>query len=103
MKQLLVFAALLGLVFCAGSAFAQDAEKGKLIYNTICVACHGPDPKVDGALGPAIAGSSLALLEGRVLRNEYPEGYTPKRDTTMMPPFPQYKDDIGHIHAFLNQ
>ncbi len=103
MKQLLVFAALLGLVFCAGSAFAQDAAKGKLIYDTICTVCHGPDPKVDGPLGPAISGSSEELLRLRVLLNKYPDGYTPKRDTKMMPPFPQYKDDIGHIHAFLNQ
>lgn len=80
---------------------AGDAAKGKEIYNTICVACHGPDPSKDGPLGPAITGASEALLEARVIYAKYPEGYKPKRDTSMMPPMPQYKDNIADMAAFL--
>ena len=96
--------ALLFLGLLSGPLMAAgDPAKGQEIFNAICQACHGPDPHVDGALGPAIAGSSRALLEARVLHAQYPPGYTPKRTTTMMPPFPQYKDNIDDIAAFLGQ
>jgi mono/diheme cytochrome c family protein len=32
----------------AGGAMLGDAEKGKVIYQTYCVACHGPQGKGDG-------------------------------------------------------
>jgi hypothetical protein len=80
-------------------------EEGSKIYSLICVSCHDPDPTVDrvgGTFGPPIAGSSLELLELNVLRNEYPEGYTPKRDTSLMTPFPLTGTQIRSLHAFLN-
>ena len=46
------------------------------------------DPRTDGSLGPAVAGASLELLTARVLRAEYPAGYTPKRETRVMVPLP---------------
>lgn len=103
MKHLIAALAALGILAAAYPAMAQDADKGKEIYQTVCSACHGPDPSQDGPLGPAITGSSKELLEARVLRAEYPPGYDPKRDTNLMPPFPQYEENIGDIHAFLNQ
>ena len=33
----------------------------------------------DGSVGPAVAGASRELIEAKVLRGEYPPGYTPKR------------------------
>ena len=104
MRTLVVLLALGGLILFAGSAFgAGDPAKGQEIYNTFCVACHGPDPAKDGPLGPSIAASSRELVEARILTATYPDGYTPKRDTAMMPPTPQYKDNIDDITAFLNQ
>ena len=86
-----------------------DADKGKQTYMTICIACHGPDPSKDGLIGPAITGSSRELLEARIMNGNanfdksYPPGYTPKRNTRVMTPFPQVKNDIDHLAAYLNQ
>lgn len=91
------------------SGGAPDADKGKQVYMTVCIACHGPDPKMDGPIGPAIAGASRELVEARIIygnanfEKSYPAGYTPKRDTRMMTPFPQNKNDIEHIAAYLQQ
>lgn len=84
------------------SAPISPVEKGKRLYSTHCTACHSPNPKVDGAIGPAIAGSSQELIEARVLRGDYPPGYTAKRKTKLMTTFPFLKDDIPALHAYLN-
>ena len=44
---------------------------------------------------------SLELVEGRVLRGEYPAGYKPKRDTKLMPPRTDLAAEIPALHAFL--
>jgi mono/diheme cytochrome c family protein len=59
-----------------------------------CIACHSMNPAQDGALGPAVAGASLALLEARVLRGEYPEGYVPKRPSRVMIPLPHLEPQL---------
>jgi mono/diheme cytochrome c family protein len=86
----------------AASALTPLESRGKGVYLTNCIACHNPDPRIDGSIGPAVAFSSLALLEARVLTRSYPAGYTPKRKSEMMPDFPQLKDDIPGLHAYLN-
>jgi mono/diheme cytochrome c family protein len=77
------------------------ADRGQIIYKSNCTACHNQDPSLDGAVGPAIKGSSLELLEARVLRGTYPEGYKPKRETGAMQVFPGLKDEIPALHAYL--
>lgn len=77
--------------------------RGRAVYVTNCAVCHNVDPSVDGSLGPAVAGSSLELLEARLLRNTYPEGYTPKRDSRVMMALPYLKEDIPALAAYLNQ
>lgn len=76
-------------------------SRGQAVYSANCIACHNPDPSMDGGIGPAIAGSSLALIEARVMRNEYPEGYTPKRDTRAMIALPYLENDLAAIVTFL--
>ena len=76
--------------------------RGKVIYNTSCIACHNSDPKLPGTIGPEIYGSSLELVEARVLKAAYPEGYKAKRQSAAMPAMPYLKEDIIALHAFLN-
>jgi mono/diheme cytochrome c family protein len=76
-------------------------ERGKTIYKTNCISCHNPQPSKTGAVGPDVAGSSLELLESRILTVKYPEGYKPKRGTALMPAMPYLKNEIQALHAFL--
>ena len=61
------------------------------------------DPAKVGSVGPAIRGSSKALLTLKVTQGAYPEGYQRKRTTKLMPPLPNLKEDIPSLYAFLNQ
>lgn len=79
------------------------AQKGRSVYVSNCLACHNADPALDGAIGPAIKGASLALLEAKVLTGTYPAGHSPKRATTVMTKFPQLKEQLPAIHAYLAQ
>jgi mono/diheme cytochrome c family protein len=80
---------------------AADAEYGRRLYLAQCISCHNSNPSKDGPIGPAVKGSSEALLEARVLRASYPPGYTPKRNTKVMPPQPFLKSAIPDLAAFL--
>ena len=90
---------------CSGeSAPPTAARRGEIVYQNVCVACHNGDPAKDGSLGPALAGSSRELLEARVIRGEYPTGYTPQRPLSeTMPRFEYLADKIDDLHAFLAQ
>jgi len=89
----------------APSAGAQarsgDPERGRRLYLTNCTACHSSDPTQPGPVGPAIAGSSRALVEARVLHAGYPPGYTPKRSSSVMPPLPYLAPAVPDIAAYL--
>ncbi len=75
---------------------------GRGIYLSNCIACHNVNPAMDGSLGPAIKGSALELVQARVLRGEYPPGYTPKRQTKIMVKLPLMEADVEAVHAYLN-
>lgn len=96
---------LLPLFSCQKSstevALSPLASQGKAVYLSNCIACHNPDPRLDGSIGPSVANSSLELLEARILHRSYPPGYKPKRPTEQMPDFPQLKNDIPALHAYL--
>jgi mono/diheme cytochrome c family protein len=82
-------------------AQAKLIARGRSVYVSNCSACHNPDPGLPGSLGPEIAGSSRALLEAKLLRNSYPEGYKPKRDSRVMMALPYLKGEIGALAAYL--
>jgi mono/diheme cytochrome c family protein len=97
--------ALAALLACSaqeeGGAEAALAKRGAQVYQGNCTACHALDPAQAGPVGPPIAGSKLELLEAKVLRNEYPPGYTPKRDTKAMIPLVHMEPELPAIAAFL--
>jgi len=75
--------------------------RGKAIYANVCIACHDRNPRADGVLGPSVAGASRELLEAKVLRGEYPPGYTPKRPSAAMPKLEYVAPSIGDVAAYL--
>jgi mono/diheme cytochrome c family protein len=81
---------------------ADLVKRGRGVYAGNCTACHNPNPNLDGALGPALAGSSLELITMRVLHVQYPPGYTPKRDTAIMLPLAYLEPELPALAAFLN-
>ena len=78
-----------------------DARRGRALYLSNCAACHNSDPSKDGPVGPAIKGSSEAVIEARLLWATYPPGYTPKRKTSVMPAQPYLKSTIPDLAVFL--
>jgi mono/diheme cytochrome c family protein len=105
-RRLLGAAALAALALEGWNACKQQGAdgnaKGRVLYAANCTACHNPDPSKDGSLGPALKGSPLELVQARVLRGEYPPGYSPKRQTRIMQKLPLTEEDVAAIHAFLN-
>lgn len=78
-------------------------DLGSKLYTLRCASCHHPsDPRQAGAIGPPIAGSPIELIDARVNRGSYPEGYTPKRSTHVMPRLPATPEELEALHAFLN-
>jgi mono/diheme cytochrome c family protein len=81
---------------------SQAVADGRRAFMANCASCHNTDPNLDGSVGPAIAGSSRALVEARVLHQSYPPGYKPKRATHLMRPLPWLAPKIGDLTAFLD-
>jgi mono/diheme cytochrome c family protein len=81
---------------------AKLIARGKAVYFSNCTACHAANPKLQGSQGPDVYGSSLELLTARILEAKYPEGYKPKRESSLMPALPHLKGDINALHAYLN-
>jgi mono/diheme cytochrome c family protein len=77
------------------------AARGRQVYLAQCTQCHNADPALAGPVGPPVKGASRELIEAKVLRGEYPPGYTPKRPTKVMPPQPTLAPDIPALAAYL--
>jgi mono/diheme cytochrome c family protein len=84
-----------------GAGLDAAAARGKTVYENVCTACHHRDPHQAGALGPDLAGASLELIEAKVLRNEYPPGYAPKRPGASMPKYEYLAPNLADIAAYL--
>ena len=101
MRCLLVALAVLLASACGTEDASGPAARGRQVYLSQCASCHAADPAQPGPVGPPVKGSSRALLEAKVLSGTYPEGYSPKRPTRVMPPQPQLSSDIDALSAFL--
>jgi mono/diheme cytochrome c family protein len=86
---------------CGGGGGDDPVARGRSVYLANCVACHNPNPKLAGPIGPALAGSSPELVRAKVMRNEYPAGYTPKRSTSAMVPLPHLEPKLDDLSAYL--
>ena len=84
-----------------GSPEVALAKRGAQVYQGNCTACHALEPSQPGPVGPPVAGAPLELLEAKVLRNEYPPGYTPKQDTKAMIPLVHLEPELPALAAFL--
>jgi mono/diheme cytochrome c family protein len=96
--------ASLALNACAKPApltASTAVAEGRRVFAVNCSSCHNINPNLDGAVGPAIAGSSRALVEARVLNQSYPVGYKPKRPTHLMRALPWLAPKIDDLSAFL--
>ncbi|HSR57274.1 MAG TPA: hypothetical protein VLL57_03760 [Candidatus Binataceae bacterium] len=97
----LIIAAFTAAVAALSCKPATPVERGRAIYLSRCVVCHNQNPNRAGVKGPPIAGSSRELVEGRVLRLEYPPGYKPQRTTHAMKAMPELARSIDDLAAFL--
>jgi mono/diheme cytochrome c family protein len=79
------------------------AKRGEQVFQIHCTACHARNPAQPGPVGPPIAGASLELLQAKVLRNEYPPGYEPKRDTKAMIPLVHLEPELPALAAYLER
>ncbi len=77
-------------------------SRGQQVYMSNCTSCHNANAKLDGPVGPAVAGSSLELLKARVLTKGYPAGYKPKRATGVMPALPHLAPEVEALAEYLN-
>jgi mono/diheme cytochrome c family protein len=93
--------AVLVLAAACGQKLSPEAERGRQVYQSQCIACHNPDPAQAGPVGPPLKGSPRELLQAKVLRGAYPPGYTPRRTTRVMQPMPQLADDITPLSEYL--
>ena len=97
--------ALAAALACSGEEASDPQQalvaRGQQVYASNCTACHAPEPAQVGPIGPAISGAPLALLEAKVLRNEYPAGYTPQRDTKAMIPLVHLEPELPALAAYL--
>ena len=84
-----------------GGEQAALIKRGKVVFETNCTACHARDPRAEGPVGPANACASSELLDAKLMRNEYPPGYTPKRDTQAMAPLPYLEKELPALAAYL--
>jgi mono/diheme cytochrome c family protein len=95
--------ALAAAVLSACSEGGGDAlaARGRQVYLAQCTQCHNADPALAGPVGPPIKSASHELIEAKVLRGEYPAGYTPKRPTKVMPPQTALAPDVPALAAYL--
>ena len=103
MRRLVLGVALAAAIFggCADRGDDALVGRGRQVYLAQCIQCHNANPAIAGPVGPAVKAASREVLEAKVVRGEYPPGYTPQRPTKVMPPQPALAPDIPALAAYL--
>ena len=83
-------------------ALTTDIEKGRIVYFANCVSCHNNNPKKTGSIGPAVYGASIDVLAQKIVFGKFPENYSAKRTSKIMPLMPHLKKEISNLHVFIN-
>ena len=83
-------------------ALTTDIEKGRIVYFANCVSCHNNNPKKPGSIGPEVYGASIDVLAQKIVFGKYPENYSPKRTSKIMPLMPHLNKEISNLHTFIN-
>lgn len=99
----------IGGVFLTSPLFATDQaliSKGQRIYLTQCISCHNRNPNKKGAIGPELIDVPFEVMQTKIITGRYPQklpaGFTPKRSTKAMKPFPALKNDVAAIYAYIS-
>ena len=74
---------------------------GEITFKANCAICHGATG--EGRFGPDIRGSDLELLNLKVTKGQYPDGYKPKRNTKAMPRFPHLYPKLPDVREYLQR
>jgi len=100
----------------AGGAMLGDAQKGKVIYDTYCVACHGPQGKGDGPAAASLTkkpanhsdGNYMNPLPNEELFKVVKEGGASIGKSNLMPAWgatlqdDQVKDVLAYVRSLAN-
>ena len=105
---ILVLALLIAIVFVAIRSAEDDSnatpsERGERIFAGSCIACHHANLEKDVANGPPLTGTTYELLEMKLLSGKYPKGYTPKRNTHVMPLYPLTADRLRALYTYIHE
>lgn len=76
---------------------------GKMLYLTYCISCHNANPHLPGPIGPELYNTSWIVVEQKLKYGSYPNGYKAKRNTHIMPTFPQLIDKSYFIYKYLKE
>lgn len=104
MRKLIVTSLL--LVGCSqheATIQIDSAQRGKITYTSTCATCHNINPALEGSIGPKLKGSSFDLIKQKVTLGTYPDGYTPKRGTHVMPKMPYLDTEIMSLYLYLGE
>lgn len=75
--------------------------EGKRIYTLTCIKCHNKDPHIKGSIAPDLFTTPREVFHTKVITGTYPDGYTPKRKTKVMPKFKHLTNDVDKIYDYI--